>query len=93
MKEMTKHVDEGFLPCLYIYLYMDHCSFLSVLVSPLVVALAGGSFLSSCTNLCIDMSTPFNMHIAYAQINVPFYARPQSKLDAHQNEEVRIAFR
>src|SRR5882757_6931282 len=30
---------------------------------------------------------------SYVHINEPFYAPPKSKLDAHQNEEVQIAFR
>ena len=42
----TLHVIMSFYTC--------HCSFLSVLVSTVSAALAGGIFLSSCTNLCVD---------------------------------------
>lgn len=50
MKEMTKHVDKEFYSLLCVVYTINHCSFLSVLVSILVVIFAGGTFLSSCTN-------------------------------------------
>lgn len=58
MKEMTKHVDKEFYNLLCVVYTINYCSFLSVLVSILilVVIFAGGTFLSSCTNLSIDLS-------------------------------------
>lgn len=50
MKEMTRHVDKEFYNLLCVVYTINHCSFLSVLVSILVVIFAGGTFLSSCTN-------------------------------------------
>lgn len=50
MEEMTRHVDKEFYNLLCVVYTINHRSFLSVLVSILVIIFAGGAFLSSCTN-------------------------------------------